>query len=257
MHLDDFVAERFVQDFVGALTGAVAGVDFLHVQVAEAFGECFDAVVGCAEEMESAEDGVDLLAGEGGFDFLDDVVGAAVTAAVHDEQSLWRIEDEALFVVKTVVAVLAVFFDAHVSAFADFVEVWSLVADERDSRENFNIAVDEFNAVGVSLESAFADADVFLIREKLENFIAVVAVLGCGLSQVKFGVVVLVEEFLHAVCVIVMRVAQNAGINCGKVDAHAGGILGEECGSSCVEQDALAVEFGVDAKSPFTVQLLW
>ena len=93
MHLGDFVAEHFVQYFVGALTGAVAGVDFLHVQIAEAFGECFDAVVGCAEEMKSAEDGVDLLAGEGGFDFFDDVVGAAVATAVHDEQSLGRIEN--------------------------------------------------------------------------------------------------------------------------------------------------------------------
>ena len=158
--------------------------------------------------------------------------------------------------VKAVGAVLAVFLDAHVGAFADFVEVWSLMADERDSRENFNIAVDEFNAVGVSLKGAFADADVFLVREKLENFIAVVAVLGCGLSQVKFGVVVLVEEFLHAVCVIVVRVAQDAGINCGKVDAHVGGVLGEECGSSCVEQNAFAVEFGVHTKSPFAIQLL-
>jgi len=159
-------------------------------------------------------------------------------------------------VVETVVAVLAVFFDAHVSAFADFVEVRSLVADECDSRENFNIAVDEFNAVGVLLESSFADADVFLIREEFENFIAVVAVLGCGFSQVEFGVVVLVEEFLHAVCVVVMRVAQDAGINCGKVDAHVGGVLGEECRGSRVEQDALAIEFGVHTKSPFTIQLL-
>ena len=85
MHLGDFVAEHFVQDFVGALAGAMACVDFLHIQIAEAFGECFDAVVGCAEEMEAAEDGVDLLAGKGSFDFLDDVVCAAVTAAVHDE----------------------------------------------------------------------------------------------------------------------------------------------------------------------------
>ena len=159
--------------------------------------------------------------------------------------------------VKAVGAVLAVFLDAHVGAFTDFVEVRSLVADERDSRENFNIAVDEFNAVGIAFESAFADADVFLIREELENFIAVVAVLGCGLSQVKFGVVVLVEEFLHAVCVIVMRVAQDASINCGKVDAHVGGVFGEECRSSCVELDVFAVEFCVDAKSPFAVQLFW
>ena len=129
--------------------------------------------------------------------------------------------------VETVDAVLAVFLDAHVGAFADFVEVRSLVADERDSRENFNITVDEYDAVGVSLESPFADADVFLIGEELENFIAVVAVFGCGLSQVEFGVAVPVEEFLHAVCVVVMRMAQDACINCGKVDVHVGGVLGE------------------------------
>jgi len=160
-------------------------------------------------------------------------------------------------VVETVIAVLAVFFDAHVGAFADFIEVWSLVADKRDSRENFNIAVDEFNAVGVSLEGAFADADVFLIREELENFVAVITIFGGGFAQVEFSVVVFVKELLHAVCVIVMSVTQDTCINCGKVDAHVGGVLGEECGSSCVEQDAFAVEFGVHAKSPFTIQLLW
>jgi len=93
VHLGDFVAEHFVQDFVGALACAMACVDFLHVQIAEAFGECFYAVIGCAEKMESAEDSVDLLAWEGGFDFLDDVVGAAVATAVHDEQSLGRVKN--------------------------------------------------------------------------------------------------------------------------------------------------------------------
>ena len=68
-------------------------VDFLNVQSAEALGECFHAIVGCTEKVESAEDGVNLFAGECSFDFLDDVVGAAVTATVHDEEPLGRIED--------------------------------------------------------------------------------------------------------------------------------------------------------------------
>ena len=49
VHLCDFVAEHFVQYFVGALACAMASVDFLHVQIAEAFGESFNAVIGCAE----------------------------------------------------------------------------------------------------------------------------------------------------------------------------------------------------------------
>ena len=84
-----------------------------------------------------------------------------------------------------------------------------------------------------------------------------VTVFAGGVAQVEFSVVVLVEEFLHAVRVIVMRVAQDAGINCGKVDVHVGGVLGEECGGSRVEQDAVTVEFCIDSKSPFTIQLLW
>ena len=92
VRLFDFVAEHIVQYFVGALAGAMAGVDFLHVQIAEAFGECFHAVVWRAEQMESAEDGVNWLAGECGFDFFDDVVGAAVAATVHDEQTFGRVE---------------------------------------------------------------------------------------------------------------------------------------------------------------------
>ena len=93
VHLFDFVAEHFVQNFVSALACAMACVDSLHVQIAEAFGECFHAVVGCAEQVKSAEDGVNWLAGECRFDFLDDVVGTAVAATVHDEQAFGCVED--------------------------------------------------------------------------------------------------------------------------------------------------------------------
>ncbi len=116
--------------------------------------------------MESAEDGIDLFAGECRFDFLDDVVGTAVAATVHDEQSLGRVEDKTLFVVKAVGAIFAVFLDAHVGTFADFVEVRSLVADEGNAWENFVIIVDEYDAFGILFERSFADADVFLVREK-------------------------------------------------------------------------------------------
>ena len=226
MHLFDLIAEHFVQNFVGALARAVACVDFLNVQISEAFGECFHAVVGRAEQMESAEDGIDLFAGECRFDFLDDVVGTTMATAVHDEQALGRIEYETLFVVKTVGAVFAVFLDAHVGAFANFVEVRSLVANERDSWENFAVAFCEYNAVCIALERSLADADVFLISEKLENFVRVVAVFAGGVAQVKFGVAVLVEKFLHAVRVVVMRVAQDARVNCSEVNPH-------ECGVFC------------------------
>ena len=84
----------------------------------------------------------------------------------------------------------------------------------------------------------------------------VVAVFGGGITQVKFGVIVVLEKFLHAVCMVVMGMAQNACVNLRDVDAQDGSILGELCGGSCVEQNAFAVEFGVDAKAPFAFQLL-
>ena len=93
VHLFDFIAKHSVQNFVGALSGAMACVYFLNVQIAEAFGECFHAVVWRAEQVKSAKDGVNLLAGECRFDFLDDVVGTAVAATVHDEQTFGRVED--------------------------------------------------------------------------------------------------------------------------------------------------------------------
>ena len=78
-----------------------------------------------------------------------------------------------------------------------------------------------------------------------------VAVFAGGIAQVKFGVVVALEKFLHAVGVIVMRVTQNACIDFRNVNPHDGGVLRELRGGSRVEQDALAVKFRVDAKSPF------
>ena len=83
-----------------------------------------------------------------------------------------------------------------------------------------------------------------------------VAVFAGGVAQVEFGVVVFLEEFLHTIGVIVMRMTQDSGIDCSDVDSHESGVLGEECGGSCVEQDVFAVEFCIDAKSPFTIQLL-
>ena len=79
-----------------------------------------------------------------------------------------------------------------------------------------------------------------------------VTVFAGGVAQVKFGVVVLLEEFLHAVGVIVMRMAQDAGVNFGNVDSHDGGVLRKLRRGSRVEQNALAIEFRIDAKSPFT-----
>ena len=76
--------------------------------------------------------------------------------------------------VETVGAVLAVFLDAHMGAFADFVEVRSLVTNERNSRKNFAVAFCKYNAVCIFLESPFADADVFLVCKELENFVRVV-----------------------------------------------------------------------------------
>ena len=49
VHLCDFVAEHIVQNLVGAPSGAMPCVDFLNVQFAEAFRECFYAVIGRAE----------------------------------------------------------------------------------------------------------------------------------------------------------------------------------------------------------------
>ena len=155
--------------------------------------------------------------------------------------------------VETVGAVLAVFFDAHMGAFADFVEVRSLVTNERNSWENFAVAFCKYNAVCIFLESPFADADVFLVCKELENFVRVVTVFAGSVAQVEFSVVVLVEKFLHAVRVVVMSVAQDAYIDFGNVDAHECGVLCKLRRGTCVEQNAFAVEFGVDAKSPFAL----
>ena len=78
-----------------------------------------------------------------------------------------------------------------------------------------------------------------------------VAVFAGGIAQVKFGVADALEKFLHAIGVIVMRVTQDSGIDCSDVDSHESGVLGELRGGSRVKQSALAVEFRIDAQTPF------
>ena len=79
------VAQDFAQYFVGAVSGAVPGVDLLHVEFAQPLGKGAHHFVFVAEQVEAAQDGIYLFAGEGRLDFFHDVVGSGVAAAVHDE----------------------------------------------------------------------------------------------------------------------------------------------------------------------------
>ena len=162
--------------------------------------------------MKSAENRVDFFVGECRLDFFYDVVGAAVAATVHDEQALGRIEDETLFVVETVGAVLAVFLDGEVGAepnggAACGIQHAILVAYDKYAGQDFRVAIGKADAVGESLQGAATDADVFLVREDSENFVRVVAILEGRTAQVEWGVVVCFKEGAHAVCVVVMRMA--------------------------------------------------
>ena len=190
----------------------MTGVDFLHVEFAQAFREFAHVIIRRSEQMESTENRVDFFVGECRLDFFDDVVRAAVAATVHDEQTLGRVEDETLFVVETVGAVLAVFLDGEVGAESNGGTACSiqhaiLVAYDKYAGQNFLVAIGKADAVGELLQGAATDADVFLVREDAENLVRVVAILEGRLAQVKWGVVVRFEKGAHAVGVVVMRMA--------------------------------------------------
>lgn len=190
----------------------MAGVDFLHVEFAQAFCEGSHLGVRRSEQMKSAKNRVNLFAGECRLDFFYDVVGSAVAATVHDEQALGRVEYQALLMVETVGAVLAVFLDGEVGAepnggAACGIQHAILVAHDKYAGQNFRVAIGKANAVGVALQGAATDANVFLVRDDAENLVRVVAVFEGRLAQVKRGMVVCFEECSHAVCVVVMRMA--------------------------------------------------
>ena len=234
-------------------------VDFLHVQVAQAHRECTHGIVAATEQVEPAEHRIDFLAGERGADFLHDVVCPAVTAAVHHEQALGRIEYQTLFVFKTVVAVLAVLLHGEVCCAGDSLAGLcagdgTLVWNQVHVRRNLRVAFRKPYAVGEALQEPPADADVFVVGDGPENLVRVVAVFAGALAQVEGCSFVNAEEFRHPVCMVVVRVAEYCDIHLREVHPHGGGVLREMRGGSRIEQVAAPVEFYVDGKAPFAME---
>lgn len=234
-------------------------VDFLHVQVAQAHRECTHGIVAATEQVEPAEHRVYFLAGEGCGDFLHDVVRPAVTAAVHHEQALGRVEYQALLVLETVVAVLAVLLHGEVCRAGDSLAGLcagdgTLVRNQVHVRRNLRVSFRKPYAVSESLQESPADADVFVVGDGSENLVRVVAVFAGALAQVEGCGFVNAEEFRHPVCMVVVRVAEDCGIDLREVHPHGGGVLREMRGGSRIEQVAASLEFYIDGKSPFATE---
>ncbi len=205
--------------------------------------------------MEPAENRVNLFAGEGGLDFFHDVVRARMAATVHDEQPLRGIEHQALFVVEVVVAVLAVFLDAQVRHLADAFQPRGGMRHERYARRDFGDAFHEADAVGEPFEPSLVNADVVMVCEPPEQLPRVVAVFGSSLAQVEWCAGIRLEEFRHAVRVVVMRVAEHADVDLREVYAHHVCVFGEQVRGSRIEQHLVPFVFHVHGKSPFAEQL--
>ena len=83
-HLLGLVSQHVFQDVIGIQAGAVAGDHPFHAGVLEPLAELPDRMGGGLEEVEAADDGVDLLAGKGLHGLHEDGVGTGVAAAVED-----------------------------------------------------------------------------------------------------------------------------------------------------------------------------
>ena len=164
-HLLGAIAQDLAQDLERTVTSAVPGIDFLDIQFAQALRKGPHHFVLVAEQVEPAEKRVDFFAGEGRLDFLYDIVRAAVTAAVHDKQAPGRVEYETLFVIETVVAVLAVFLDRKMRTFANRGEARRLVRNQVHVRRNLHVAFGKADAVGKAFQEPLVDSDVFVVRE--------------------------------------------------------------------------------------------
>ena len=249
-HLLHAVAQDFAQYLVGAVSGAVPGVDFLHVEFAQPLGKGAHHLIFVAEQVEAAQHGVYPLAREGRLDFFHDVVGPGVTAAVHDEQPLRRVEHQALFVVKAVVAVRAVFLDAQVRPLADAFEACGLVRHQVHVRGYLHVAFGVTDSVGEALQPSLADSDVLVIGQLAEKLVRVVAVLGGSLAQVEGRRLVEREESGHAVAVVVMRVAQNADVHLREVHPHHARVLRKQVRGAGIQEVTPSLELHIHGKSP-------
>ena len=88
-----------------------------------------------------------------------------MTAAVHDKQAPGRVEYETLFVIETVVAVLAVFLDRKMRTLANRGEARSLVRNQVHVGRNLHVTFGKTDAVSKALEKALVDSDIFVVHE--------------------------------------------------------------------------------------------
>ena len=205
--------------------------------------------------MKAAQNGVNSLIWEGRLDFFHDVVGTGVATAVHDEEPLGRVEDQALFVVKTVVAVRAVFLDTQVRPLANTFEPCGLVRYQVDIRSDLHVAFDIADAVGKALEPSFVDSDILVVGQLTKELVRMVAVLGGPLAQIERRRLVEREEPGHAVTVVVVGVAQYTDVHLREVHPHDACVLCEQVRCAGIQEVALAFEFHVHGKPPLAEEL--
>lgn len=127
--LDD-VGELLLQDFERAFSRAMAGVDLVDAEFADGLRKGTHLVILAQEQVQSADERADGLAGKRSTRLVDDGLDASVGAAVEDDESRGRLDDEALLVVESVADEPVIGLQVEVLALTDLVEPLCAVAQE-------------------------------------------------------------------------------------------------------------------------------
>lgn len=142
------------------LSRAMAGVDLVDAKLADGLRKGVYFVIFAQEQVQSADERADGFAGECGTCLVDDGLDASVGAAVEDDESLGRLDDEALLVVEPVADKPVIGLQVEVLALADCLEALGVMAQESYVGCELQGAVDALDAQCLLLEKSSLDADV-------------------------------------------------------------------------------------------------
>lgn len=186
----------------------MASIDLGDAGGADSVGEGEDFLVGLVIKVETADQGFYFLIRECRGDLTDNIVGAAVGAAVEDHKAVRSVEDETLLMGKVVWSPTTLFLQIHVFTDAFFLQSRRLVRNQVNALAWGKVPGDEFDPVCIFLQNSFRHSDIFLIIPD-----SLITVLLACVAQVEWSGLVGTKKYAHSVRMVKMRMGENTEVH--------------------------------------------
>ena len=186
------------------VASAMAGENAIHCALFYLIAEIIELRICQLIEMETTDEGIDVLSAESQPDIFQNVCHAGMRTAAEYDQTGRRVKDKALLMGKAVRIVGFVFSDIEVVALGNRGIICRTVGDQPYAAGDFMDSGNIPDAVLKLLEKAFFDPDILH-----DAFFQAKTVLTAAFPNKKWRGFVQRKESIHSVGVIIMSMRQN------------------------------------------------